>query len=282
MSESTAITTLKGGGALRSIVPQTFEDVQRFALMAVKSGLFKGASGDAQAQATMAILQGMEVGLLPMQAIQTIAVINGRCTIWGDAIPGLLFANGFKIEEMVSGTDDAMTATCTITRPDGQRIARSFSVAEAKIAGLWGKAGPWKNFPRRMLQMRARGFCFRDGAADVSRGLYTREEAEDTKLIDVTPAKAAAVAAPAGPPDIPDDIPEMPADDEPITDVAGYLAQIEGVLAGCETEQEVQEAWEQDEQTVETRIERSQRQQFFDCVERHIKRVAAAKAQAAE
>ena len=280
MSESTAISTLKGGGALRSIVPQTFEDVQRFALMAVKSGLFKGASGDAQAQATMAILQGMEVGLPPMQAIQTIAVINGRCTIWGDAIPGLLWANGFKIEEAVSGAGDAMVATCTITRPEGEKVTRTFSAEEAKLAGLWNKQGPWTSFRRRMLQMRARGFCFRDAAADVARGLYTREEAEDARLIDVTPAKA-AVAAPDAPEDIPD-IPDEPAEEEPITDVAGYLAQIDGVLAGCETEQEVQEAWEQDEQTVEMRIERSQRQQFFDCVERHLSRARGDKAQAAE
>ena len=48
----------------------------------------------------------------------------------------------------------------------------------AKRAGLWGKQGPWQQFPDRMMQMRARGFTLRDGFADVLGGLYLREELE--------------------------------------------------------------------------------------------------------
>jgi hypothetical protein len=54
-----------------------------------------------------------------------------------------------------------------------------FTVADAKKAGLWGKTGPWTQYPKRMLQMRARGFALRDAFPDVLKGLVTAEEAQD-------------------------------------------------------------------------------------------------------
>lgn len=207
---------------LPRIVPDSFEDVQRFAKMAITSGLFKGdrKDGDAEkhAKACMAILQGLEVGLPPMQAVQSIAVINGRCLIWGDAVPGLLWANGFKIAQTISGAGEGRTATCTITRPDGTEITRAFSVADAKRARLWDERptvkkqwegkweekpndSPWFRFPDRMLGFRALGFAVKDGASDVTRGLYVREEYEANDPVDITPPAAALDL-----PDIPDAI----------------------------------------------------------------------------
>ena len=55
----------------------------------------------------------------------------------------------------------------------------TFSEQDAKVAGLWGKSGPWKQYPKRMLQMRARGFNLRDNFADILGGLITAEEARD-------------------------------------------------------------------------------------------------------
>ena len=46
-------------------------------------------------------------------------------------------------------------------------------------AGLWGKQGPWKQYPKRMLQMRARGFAIRDAFPDALRGMYMAEEVQD-------------------------------------------------------------------------------------------------------
>jgi hypothetical protein len=57
-------------------------------------------------------------------------------------------------------------------------LARTFSVADAIRAGLWRKPGPWCDYPRRMLQMRARAFALRDAFPDVLGGLYLREEFE--------------------------------------------------------------------------------------------------------
>jgi hypothetical protein len=168
------VVPLKAGGRVTAIIPQSVEEVFRIAKAIAASGLAPSGMRTVE-QITVAIMHGAEIGLPPMQSIQRIAVVNGRPTIWGDAVPALLWSRGFKIDE----TDDGSAATCTITRPDGTKITRTFSDADAKAAGLFDKAGPWKQYRPRMRQMRARGFAARDGAADVLAGLYITEEAQD-------------------------------------------------------------------------------------------------------
>jgi len=125
---------------------------------------------------------GAELGLGPMQSLQCIAVINGRPTIWGDAALALVQSSSVCefVSEAVEGDGDQMVATCIAKRrgyPAPSAI--KFSVADAKKAGLWGKSGPWTQYPKRMLQLRARGFALRDAFPDVLRGLVTAEEAQD-------------------------------------------------------------------------------------------------------
>jgi hypothetical protein len=156
-------------------------------------------------QIAVAIMHGMEIGLPPMQAIQRIAVINGRPSIWGDAIPALLWSRNFKIEEKelirANTVGEVNGYECTITRPDGTTITRKFTEKDARDAGLWGKNGPWKQYPKRMLQMRARGLAARDGAADALAGLYLAEEAQDIvaevveEPINITPDEPTDMAA---------------------------------------------------------------------------------------
>ncbi len=179
------VVPLRAGGRVQAIIPQTVEEVFRLATAIAKSGLAPSTMRSAE-QITIAIMHGAEIGLPPMQSVQRIAVVNGRPAIWGDAVPALLLARGFKIIETMDGVEDARGATCCVVRPDGTKIERRFTIGDAKIAGLWGKAGPWKQYPDRMLQMRARGFAARDGAADVLSGLYVAEELQD---IDLTPKR---------------------------------------------------------------------------------------------
>lgn len=176
------VVPLKAGGRVQAIIPQSVEEVFRLANAIAKSGLAPSTMRSAE-QITIAIMHGAEIGLPPMQAVQRIAVVNGRPAIWGDAVPALLLARGFRLVETMDGVDDARGATCCVIRPDGTRVERRFSIGDAKIAGLWGKAGPWKQYPDRMLQMRARGFAARDGAADVLAGLYIAEEAQDIEIV---------------------------------------------------------------------------------------------------
>jgi len=132
------------------------------------------------------ILYGMEVGLSPIAALQRMAIIDGRPTIWGDAALALVQASGLLIsireeiqEDATQATGNRLTAICTVTRNSrAEPVTKTFSVEDAKRAGLWQKPGPWTDYPKRMLAMRARAFALRDAFPDVLAGLYLREELE--------------------------------------------------------------------------------------------------------
>lgn len=185
---------LRTGGAIAGIVPQTIEEVFRLANAIAKSGMAPRDMATAE-KLTVAILHGLEIGIPPMMAINKIAVVNGRPTLWGDAVPALLLSKGFRIRETFYGDGDERFAQCTVIRPDGENITRNFSVGDARVAGLWAKPGPWKQYPDRMLQMRARGLASRDGAADVLSGIYIAEEGQDitertNDIMDAPPSSA--------------------------------------------------------------------------------------------
>jgi hypothetical protein len=135
----------------------------------------------------VAIQWGMELGLAPMQALQSIAVINGRPSLWGDAVIAL--CKSHPICEWVKETfDEDGTAVCITQRKgDPEPVERRFSLEDAKRAALIGKQGPWTQYPRRMLQMRARSWCLRDAYPDLLRGMAVADEEQDRVVISEAP-----------------------------------------------------------------------------------------------
>lgn len=165
----------------RGLQLTTLDEMSRFASGVIASG-FAPPHYKTPVQVISALQYGAEIGLSPMQSLQSITVINGRPSLWGDALPGLVWGSGLceGIEEKIEGSGDDCTAVCTARRKGIETpITRRFSVADAKRAGLWGKGGPWTQYPQRMLQQRARAFCLRDAFADVLRGLQVQEEVAD-------------------------------------------------------------------------------------------------------
>ena len=167
-----------------SLAPRNLEEAMKLAEMICNTEIvpknFKGKAGDT----LVAMMLGSEVGLNPLQSLSNIAVINGRPSIWGDAMLALCLKNpNFNfITETLDPT--TMTATCTVSRKGGVPHTVTFNEEDAKTAGLLGKAGPWTNYKKRMLQKRARGFALRDQFADSLHGLITQEEARD--ITDIT------------------------------------------------------------------------------------------------
>jgi hypothetical protein len=181
------------GGNLGAIIPQDFDQALRISQAIAASGMApKGMTRPEQV--LVAIMYGAELDLPPMQALQSIAVINGRPSVWGDGLLAIILRRGVDVEEWHEGDGEARTAFCKATRPDtGKSLTQTFSVADAKKAGLWGKEGPWRTYPDRMLKMRARSWCLRDLCADMLRGVQVREEVEDT-VQDVTPPQSGLAA----------------------------------------------------------------------------------------
>lgn len=167
-----------------SLVPTSFAEAMEFSKVIATSDLapkdFKNKPGNI----IVAIQMGNEIGLNPMQALQNISIINGRPCVWGDAALALVQAS--PNFENIQETVDDNQAVCIIKRRDQTEHTEIFTKQDAINAGLWNKVGPWKQYPKRMMQMRARGFALRNKFADVLMGLNIAEEVRD--YIDVTPA----------------------------------------------------------------------------------------------
>lgn len=158
--------------------PQTFEQALTFSNYLADSDMvpkdFKGKPGNC----LVAIQWGMEIGLKPLQAMQNIAVINGRPSLWGDAVIAL--ARNSPMCEYIVETCTDTVATCKVKRRGEPEQIRTFSLDDAAKAGLKGKQGPWAQYPKRMMQMRARAFAIRDVFPDVLKGLPVAEEVMDS------------------------------------------------------------------------------------------------------
>lgn len=181
----------------QGFAPATMEEAMKFSEMLARSSMVPRQYQGKPEDVMVACQWGREIGLAPMQALQNIAVINGKPSVYGDAAMALVQASPVceGIEEMIEneGTSNPV-AICIAHRKGRKPVVAKFSVEDAKRAGLWGKQGPWTAYPKRMLQMRARGFALRDAFPDVLKGLITAEEAADypdQPAKDITPAKPA-------------------------------------------------------------------------------------------
>jgi hypothetical protein len=161
---------------------QSLAQAMEFASVIEKSGLApKGLNREG---IVIAIQMGAEVGLSIMQSVQNIASINGRPAIWGDAQLALVRASGLLVKytaEQIGepGTDSRGYRVTVHRLGQPKEASEEFTVADAKRAGMWGKQGPWTQYPQRMLMFRARGFLLRDQFGDVLKGLRSAEEVMD-------------------------------------------------------------------------------------------------------
>jgi hypothetical protein len=198
---------IRTGGTLAPIVPNGSEQLIAMAKMLHASKLVpKDLTSD---QVAACIMFGAEIGLMPMQSLQGIAVINGRPSVWGGIAMALVRRSGLMakhkewIEDKGEIEIDApdqngelrkikvaeRIAHCLVQREDDEELDFTFSLSDARQAGLYPnpKKPIWMQYTDRMLKMRARGFAFRDVFSDVLAGLYLREEAQDFEPIDITP-----------------------------------------------------------------------------------------------
>lgn len=164
----------------QGLVPQSLSDVKTFADIITRSSLCPDQYRNKPQDVFVAILMGLDLGLSPMQAVQNIAVINGRPCLWGDAMLAVCKSapTWEFMQETQTGEGDRLTAVCRVKRRGEPEVVSTFSMSDAKAAGLTGK-GPWRSYPKRMLQMRARGFALRDAFPDVLRGIAPAEEIAD-------------------------------------------------------------------------------------------------------
>jgi hypothetical protein len=190
---------------------ESIEKMQEFAKLLLSSKLVpfhfyeklpdgKPDFSKGKTEAVVAVLiQGYQLQLPPLTALQHIIPVNGLLSIKGDLAKSMIFMSGklksaswLETEEGSIENENLMVRITASRADNGQTITRSFSVEQAKRAGLWitqqqvsgsdgwkYKASAWWKYPARMVNYRALGFLARDLFPDVINGLYTTEEAID-------------------------------------------------------------------------------------------------------
>lgn len=139
------------------------------------------------------MLTGHELGLGPMQSLQTIDLIQGQPTLSPEGMRALVLSRGHSL--IVSATDQSAIVRCHRREwPADEWTVHTFTMDDAERAGLEGKEN-WTKYPRAMLTARATGEACRATFADVLAGVsYTAEEIE-MPLASFAPRTPAAVGS---------------------------------------------------------------------------------------
>lgn len=140
----------------------------------------------------VALQAGREIGLAPMEAMNSLYFVNGKIAMYGEAVPNQIMRAGHSIEW---GECNKETATVTITRGDnGNSMTQTFTMKEAEERGYLSNP-VYKKYPENMLKWRALGMVAKFIAPDALRGIGIKEvmEAEVVdeggKFHDATEAK---------------------------------------------------------------------------------------------
>ena len=232
------LTTTSRPPVAFGLTPRTIDEAWRFAQMLAASDMVPKDYRGKPENCMVAMQYGAEVGLAPMASLQSIAVINGRPGLFGDGFLAVVMATpAYAAHQecyLVAGEERERVTTADLTKDDTAALARfwrkgraepfvaMFSIADARKASLLGKAGPWTEYPARMLRFRAREFAARDGFAAELRGMQMAEALRDA--VDPSPTiipiaapqrrsiAGAVASAPAAD--------ESPADEPPEPDVS--------------------------------------------------------------
>jgi hypothetical protein len=159
----------------------------------VKSGLLPRAIDTAE-KALAIMMQGRELGIGTMQALNGINVIQGKATISPQLMLALIFSSG----KLHNYEIDNQQTCCTVTmwRVGMSPHSEKFSMDDARSMGLLDKDN-WKKQPSTMLKWRAISACARIVFPDVIIGMYMPEEIAPELSVDPETGEIVAVEAAA-------------------------------------------------------------------------------------
>lgn len=149
------------------------------------------------AQMIMVFQAGYEAGMQPLESLSAFYIVNGKITMYGDAVTSQIIKAGHKVE-WDEGCDE-MSAKVTITRgDDGRSMTGEFTMAKAVERGLtqYNDGRPnvfWKKYPENMLKYKAMGMIVDFIVPDALRGVSIKENVEsavDPVIATVTTPQA--------------------------------------------------------------------------------------------
>jgi hypothetical protein len=155
----------------QTLTPQVWAMIDSIAPSMHASRLF-GVNSKEQAAAIM--LKGYELGLTLTASFEFINIIQGKPALKPIGHLALILNNpeldGIKIDEKPD------VCTVWMKRKNGMEHTVSFSLDDAKRAGLIKPDSGWEKYPANMLRWRAIGYCADVVFPDVGAGMKRSDE----------------------------------------------------------------------------------------------------------
>ena len=156
---------------VRVVTRDIWQTIEAVAPAMYKSRLF-GVSSVEQASAIM--LKGFELGLPLTASFEFVHVVEGKPTISPKGALALIYGSGFLAGIKIEG--DANACTVSMKRSNGVDFTLTWTMADARKAGLVKPKGAWETYPANMLRWRTIGFVADVVFPDVIGGLKRADE----------------------------------------------------------------------------------------------------------
>lgn len=145
-----------------------------------KSGLFPNVKNVFGA---FSIVQyGAELGIGPMTSLQSMAIVQGKIAMSAGMMLALAVKGGVTYQVVVSTNEKAeikFKGDCEYTS--------TFSIEDAKRAGIYKEQSGWTKYPKDMCFHRAVTAGIRRVKPGIVLGLYAIEELQDAPPLDSPP-----------------------------------------------------------------------------------------------
>ena len=167
--------------------PRSMRDAKILATDMHSSRLFSAYGTPAAVLST--IMVGRELGLPAMASLRSVHIVEGRHSLSAALMVALVLRSGmaefFRPVTADDGTidaDDKHATFETLRKGPGNRLVRlTYTIEEAKAAGLVKDKSGWVKNPKPMLIARAQSSLARLVYSDLIAGLYTPEELADMR-----------------------------------------------------------------------------------------------------
>jgi len=143
------------------------------------------------AQVAAVILTGRELGMEPMRAVRSLALVKGKVVESADSQLARFKADGGRAVFQVLSEQEAVLQ---LRHPNGDEHLESFTMQDARNAGLAGSE-TYKKFPKAMLRSRVITAGLKSLGWEGGVGTYDPDELQGTPLQPQSPAVASTAVA---------------------------------------------------------------------------------------
>ena len=156
----------------KELTVRSFTEMQSMGVVFAKSGMFPDIK--TEAQAIVKIQAGAEMGLPPFYAMTKIYIVQGRLMVGAEAMGAMVKRSKRYDYRLTTYTDQTVAIQFTDNGKDV--FLSSFSIEDARKAGLVKPGSGWEKFPRAMIMSKALSQGARIVCPEVISGAYTPED----------------------------------------------------------------------------------------------------------